>query len=215
MTGQDVTARVRHGGREARRRERSHKATGLGRPYIVRNIPTYDVLSEENLEKIEAAADRILAETGIEFRDDDEVLAYWKQAGAKVDNTLVKFEPGMLREILKSAPSEFTQHARNPENSARIGGRNVVFAPAYGSPFVMDLDRGRRFGTIQDFENFIKLAQSSPWFHHSGGTICEPTDVPVNKRHLDMVYSHLRYSDRPFLGSVTAEERSEDSIDMA
>ncbi|MCW3783661.1 trimethylamine methyltransferase family protein [Defluviimonas salinarum] len=215
MAGEDTTAKARHGGREARRRERSHKATGPGRPYIVRNIPTYDVLSEENLLKIEAAADRILAETGIEFRDDDAVLGYWKAAGAKVDGTLVKFEPGMLREILKTAPAEFTQHARNPANSVQIGGRNVVFAPSYGCPFVMDLDRGRRFGTLQDFQNFIKLAQSSPWFHHSGGTICEPTDVPVNKRHLDMVYAHIRYSDRPFLGSITAEERSEDSIDMA
>lgn len=121
----------------------------------------------------------------------------------------------MLREILKTAPAEFTQHARNPANSARIGGKNVVFAPAYGSPFVMDLDRGRRFATLQDFENFIKLAQSSPWFHHSGGTICEPTDVPVNKRHLDMVHAHLTLSDRYVMGSVTAEERSEDSIDMA
>ncbi|MDI3338301.1 trimethylamine methyltransferase family protein [Defluviimonas aestuarii] len=215
MTGQDATARVRHGGREARRRERSHKATGLGRPYITRNIPTYDIMSEENLLKIEAAADRILAETGIEFRDDDTAIDLWKRAGAKVEGLLVKFEPGMLREILKAAPAEFTQHARNPENTVQIGGRNVVFSPSYGCPFVMDLDRGRRFGTIQDFENFVKLAQSSPWFHHSGGTICEPTDIPVNKRHLDMVYSHLRYSDRPFSGSVTAEERSEDSIDMA
>jgi trimethylamine--corrinoid protein Co-methyltransferase len=213
--GEATTTAARHGGREARRRERSHKATGPGRPYITRNIPTYDILSEENLQRIEAAADRILAETGIEFRDDDVALDHWRKAGAKVDGGLVKFEPGMLREILKSAPSEFTQHARNPANSAQIGGKNVVFAPAYGSPFVMDLDRGRRFGTLQDFENFIKLAQSSPWFHHSGGTICEPTDIPVNKRHLDMVYSHLRYSDRCFMGSVTAEDRSEDSIDMA
>ncbi len=70
-----------------------------------------------------------------------------------------------------------------------IGGKSVVFSPAYGSPFVMDLDKGRRYGTIEDFRNFIKLAQSSPWLHHSGGTICEPVDVPVNKRHLDMVYS--------------------------
>ena len=96
-----------------------------------------------------------------------------------------------------------------------IGGKNVVFSPAYGSPFVMDLDKGRRYGTIEDFRNFVKLAQSSPWLHHSGGTICEPVDVPVNKRHLDMVYSHIHYSDRAFMGSVTAESRAEDSIDMA
>ncbi|OZA16577.1 MAG: trimethylamine methyltransferase, partial [Rhodobacterales bacterium 17-64-5] len=190
-------------GRQARQAERAQKGLGHGRPYILRNIPTYDVLSEENLLKIEAAADRVLAETGIEFRDDPVALDHWKRAGAEVQGLLVKFPPGMLRAILRSAPAEFTQHARNPDHSVRIGGKNVVFAPAYGSPFVMDLDRGRRFGTMEDFRNFIKLAQSSPNFHHSGGTICEPTDVPVNKRHLDMVMAHIELSDRPFMGSVT------------
>jgi trimethylamine--corrinoid protein Co-methyltransferase len=207
---------TRSGGRAARRQKRAHRATGaLHRPNIVRGIPTYDVMSEENLVRIEQTADRILAEIGIEFRDDPTALDDWKRAGAKVDGVLVKFEPGMLREILKTAPAEFTQHARNPANSVRIGGRNVVFSPAYGSPFVMDLDKGRRYGTIEDFRNFVKLAQSSPWLHHSGGTICEPVDVPVNKRHLDMVYSHIKYSDRAFMGSVTAESRAEDSIQMA
>ncbi len=202
-------------GRQARQEMRANRGGGTGRPYIVRNIPTYDILSEENLLKIEGAADRILAEVGIEFRDDPVALDHWRRAGADVQGLLVKFPPGMLREVLKSAPAEFTQAARNPANSVRIGGRNVVFSPSYGSPFVMDIDKGRRFGTIEDFRNFVKLAQSSPNFHHSGGTICEPTDVAVNKRHLDMVHAHITLSDRPFMGSVTAESRAEDSIDMA
>ena len=205
---------VKRSGRQARQRERSKKGTGLGRPFILRNIPTYDVLSEENLLRIEGAADRVLAETGIEFRDDPEALAMWQKAGARVDGVLVKFEPGLLRELLQSAPASFTQHARNPLKSVQIGGKAVVFSPAYGSPFVMDLDRGRRFGTLEDFRNFIKLAQGSPNFHHSGGTICEPTDIPVNKRHLDMVLAHMILSDRPFMGSVTALDRSEDNIEM-
>jgi trimethylamine--corrinoid protein Co-methyltransferase len=184
-------------------------------PYIRRNIPTYDILSEENLERIEAVADRILAEIGIEFRDDPAALELWRSAGAEIEGLRVRFPKDMLREILSSAPATFTQHARNPANNVEIGGNAVVFSPAYGSPFVMDLDKGRRYGTIEDFRNLIKLAQSSPWLHHSGGTICEPVDVPVNKRHLDMVYSHIKYSDRPFMGSVTAEERAEESIEMA
>jgi trimethylamine--corrinoid protein Co-methyltransferase len=184
-------------------------------PYIRRNIPTYDILSEENLQRIEAVADRILAEIGIEFRDDPAALHLWRKAGAEIEGLRVRFPKGMLREILSAAPATFTQHARNPANNVEIGGNAVVFSPAYGSPFVMDLDKGRRYGTIEDFRNLIKLAQSSPWLHHSGGTICEPVDVPVNKRHLDMVYSHMRYSDRPFMGSVTAEERAEESIEMA
>lgn len=209
-----TTARRARGGREARRQARTTHVTGPGRPYIIRNIPAYDVLSEEALARIEETADRILAEIGIEFRDDPGAIALWKRAGAAVDGVRVRFEPGMLREILKSAPAEFTQHARNPNNSVQIGGKNVVFAPAYGSPFVIDLDGGRRYATVNDFENLVKLAQSSPWLHHSGGTICEPVDLPVNKRHLDMVYAHIRYSDRPFMGSVTAQERAEDSIEM-
>ena len=103
-------------GRQARTAERSRKGGGMGRPYISRNIPTYDILGEENLRRIEAAADRILAETGIEFRDDPVALDHWRRAGAKVDGLLVKFEPGLLRDILQTAPAEFTQHARNPAN---------------------------------------------------------------------------------------------------
>ncbi|PZQ99540.1 MAG: trimethylamine methyltransferase [Cereibacter sphaeroides] len=201
-------------GRQARQGERAGKHA-LGRPYITRNIPTYDILSDEALSRIEVAADRILAEVGIDFRDDPVALGHWRRAGAQINGVNVRFEKGMLRELLKTAPAEFTQHARNPAKSVQIGGKNVVFAPAYGSPFVMDLDKGRRFGTLTDFQNFVKLAQSSPWLHHSGGTVCEPTDIPVNKRHLDMVFAHLTLSDRGFMGSVTAEERSDDSIEMA
>ena len=201
--------------RRTRGNRRVQGAKPVGVPYIVRNIPTYDILSEDNLVRIEQTADRILAEVGIEFRDDPDALALWRKAGAKVDGLKVTFEPGMLREVVSSAPEVFTQHARNPLNNVEIGGKNVVFAPSYGSPFVMDLDKGRRYGTIEDFQNLIKLGQSSPWLHHSGGTICEPVDVPVNKRHLDMVYSHIKYSDRCFMGSVTHESRAEENIEMA
>ena len=97
----------------------------------------------------------------------------------------------------------------------QVGGDATVFAPNYGSPFVHDLDNGRRYATLADFQNFVKLAYLQPYLHHSGGTVCEPVDVPVSKRHLDMVYAHLRYSDKPFMGSVTAGERAADSVDMA
>ena len=212
---------IRAGGR--RRRRGRDEADGAperrGVPYITRGLPPYDILGEEALARIEATADRIMAEIGIEFRDDPETVALFARAGAAVEELSegvwrLRFAPGMIREILATAPARFTQLARNPANSVEIGGESVVFAPAYGSPFVMDLDRGRRYGTIADFENFVKLGQSSPWLHHSGGTICEPTDVPVNKRHLDMVYAHIRYSDRAFLGSITHPDRARDSIEM-
>ena len=76
------------------------------------------------------------------------------------------------------------------------------------------MEGGRRYGSMDDFETLVKLTYMSPALHHSGGTVCEPVDVPVNKRHLDMLYAHLKYSDKPIMGSVTAPERAQDTVDM-
>ena len=205
----------RGGGREAKRAARAARSA-VTIPYITRSIPCFEVLGEEALATIEANADTILAEIGIDFRDDPESLDIWKAAGAEVDGERVRFPRGMCRALVqKSAPREFVQYARNPARSVVIGGLNTVFAPAYGSPFIRNLDDGRRYARIEDFRNFVKLAYMAPALHHSGGTICEPVDLPVNKRHLDMVYSHIKYSDKCFMGSVTAPERAEDSIELA
>ena len=93
--------------------------------------------------------------------------------------------------------------ARNPARSVQIGDPYMVLVPTYGSPFIHNLDDGRRYATIEDFRNFVKLTYTSRTLHHGGGTLCEPVDLPVNKRHFEMVYSHIRYSDRAFMGSVT------------
>jgi len=180
--------------------------------FIDRNIPYFEALNEEALELIEYNAETVLEEIGIEFRDYPRALQCLKEAGADISGERVRFPRGLCRQLLSTAPSEYTQHARNPERSTIIGGNRTVLVPAYGSPFVRSVDEGRRYATIEDFRNFVKLAYLSPGLHHSGGTVCEPVDIPVNKRHLDMVYSHIRYSDKPFMGSVTAPERAEDTV---
>ncbi len=202
-------------GSEARRALRRGGGPAVKLRHITRKIPVYEPLSEEGLALIEHNAETVLEEIGIDFRGDAEALDIWRKAGAAVEGERVRFPRGLCRELIRSAPSSFVQHARNPERSVTIGGDNTVFAPVSGPPFVNDLDRGRRYATIEDFRNFVKLAYAAPAIHHSGGTLCEPVDIPVNKRHLDMVYSHIRYSDLPFMGSVTAPERAEDTVAMA
>jgi trimethylamine--corrinoid protein Co-methyltransferase len=196
-----------------RRRERTRAAVAAP-AYLTRAIPPYAILGDEGLARIEAAADRILAEIGVELRGDPEAVALFRAAGATVDGERLRFPPGLLRAVLATAPPVFTQVARNPARSVRIGGPHVVMAPSYGSPFVIDHEGTRRYATLSDFETLVRLAYVTPALHHSGGTVCEPTDVPVNKRHLDMVRAHLTLSDKPLLGSVTAEDRAEDSIEM-
>ena len=205
--------RRRGGGREARRAVRSAAVAIL--PYLTRSIPPYEVLGEDGLATIEQNAETILDEVGVEIVDFPEALTIFESAGAHVDGTRVRFPKGMCRDLAASAPARFTQHARNPERSVEIGDPHMVLAPAYGSPFVRDLEAGRRYATIEDFRNFAKLTYMSPQLHHGGGTLCEPVDLPVNKRHFDMIHSHVRYSDKPFMGSVTAPERAQDTVDMA
>ena len=207
------TGRKRGGGRSARIAARKSSVSEVV-AFIDRSIPYFNVLNEEAIELIEHNAETVLQEIGIEFRDFEPALRMLKDAGAEVDGERVRFPRGLCRQLLANAPAEYIQHARNPERSTIIGGNRTVLAPAYGSPFVRSLEEGRRYATIEDFQNFVKLTYMSPGLHHSGGTICEPVDVAVNKRHLDMVYSHIKYSDKPFMGSVTAPERAEDTIAM-
>lgn len=200
-------------GREARKAARLKRSL-LSVPYITRGIAPTELLSIETLEIIEANAETLLQEIGVEFRDYPIAQALFKAAGADCQGSRIRFPKGLARSLCRTAPASYTQHARNPARNVEIGGRNTVFAPVYGSPFVHDLDKGRRYGTIEDFRNFVKLTYTSPWMHHSGGTVCEPVDVPVNKRHLDMNYAHMRYSDKPFMGSVTHPLRAADTVAM-
>ena len=204
----------RGGGRDARRQLRSGGGAQAA-PFITRNTPPVDILTDEAAEIIEANAETILEEIGIDFLEDAEALALLKDAGCDVRGERVHFPRGLARKLCETAPSSYTQHARNPSKSVEIGGNNMVFAPVYGPPFVRDLENERRYATIEDFRNFVKLVYMLPGFHHSGGTVCEPVDLPVTKRHLEMIYAHQRLSDKPYMGSVTAPERAQDTVDMS
>lgn len=206
--------RARGGGGAARRAERTAVSVETAR-FIERNIPNFEVLNEEALQIIEHNAETVLEEIGVNFVENPGALERWKDAGADVQGERVRIPRGLARQLCSTAPRSFTQHARNPERNVEIGGRSLVLAPVYGPPFVRDAEGGRRYATLEDFRNFVKLGYMSKWLHHSGGTVCEPTDIAVNKRHLDMLHAHMTLSDKPFMGSVTAPERAQDSVDMA
>jgi trimethylamine---corrinoid protein Co-methyltransferase len=206
--------RARGGGGTARRAKRSAVSFETAK-FISRNIPNFEILNEEALAIIEWNADTVLEEIGVNFLENEPALALWRAAGADVKGERVRIPRGLARKLCATAPSTFTQVARNPERNVEVGGRNMVLAPVYGPPFVRDQVGGRRYATIADFQNFVKLGYMSKWLHHSGGTVCEPTDVPVNKRHLDMVLAHMLLSDKPYMGSVTEPSRAEDSVAMS
>ena len=205
-----------------RRGRAARQATRLARamdtlPYLTRKLPPVEVVSADGLEAIEHNADTLLEEVGIEIVNFPEAVEIFRGAGADVDG-----HPGPVpaRHVPQARPGHGAARSSPSAPATRrrsvlIGDPYMVLVPTYGSPFIHNLDEGRRYATIEDFRNFVKLTYMSPTLHHGGGTLCEPVDLPVNKRHLEMVYSHIRYSDRAFMGSVTHPSRAQDSVDMA
>ncbi len=195
-----------------RRRARAAKIVKMSQP--IHQLPIYEIVSEDGIQLIHDKSVQILAEVGIAFHL-EEARQVLKKHGVKIRGEMAYFESGLIDNYLAKAPQEFTQLARNPENSLNIGGDHLTFAPVYGPPFVYDIEGGRRHATLRDFQNFIKLAYLNPYLHHSGGTIVEPTDEPQETRHLDMLLSHIKYSDKAFMGSVMSGENAQDSVKMA
>lgn len=204
---------VRSGGASARR-ERRLRGPIVFRPTAVRNIPTYEVLDAEGLERLDDTAMNILETIGIDFRDDFSA-GLWREAGADVKGHRVRIPRELIRELIATVPPEFEYHARNPERTVRVGGRNMIFGPAYGTPNLIDLDGKRRMATCEDLGTLIKLHHVNPAIHYNGGYTVEPMDIAVPHRHLHMMESSLTLTDKPVMGSPLSRTAATDSLAMA
>ena len=137
QTTEPPVAHRRGGGRVGRKALRGAPVASF--PTLVRQIPVYEIVPDEAVELIHLESLSILEEVGCEFRD-DEAIAMWKEAGADVSGTRVRFDRDLLMGLVSKVPPEFTLNARNPERSVRVGGKNSIFVPMYGAPYVRDLD---------------------------------------------------------------------------
>jgi len=208
----EAPAQRRGGGRIGRKALRGAPVASF--PTLVRKIPVYQIVPDEAVELIHDESMKILEEVGCEFRD-DEAIAMWRKAGADVRDTRVRIDRALLMDLISTIPPEFTLHARNPGRTVKVGGDNSIFIPMYGAPYIRDLDGNRRYGTLEDLNNFHKLAYMAPALHSSSSIICEPMEIAVPKRHLHIIHSALKHSDKPFMGIVTSKDRAEDTMAMA
>ena len=179
---------------------------------FVNRMPRYEILSEEAMATLDRGWRRIVSEIGVEFIL-PEAVEVFAAAGQKTEDAKVWLDPDFVMEQVAKAPKEFDLQARNPEHSVRMGGDEMAFGSVYGPPFVRDGDV-RREATMADFENFCRLSQAFPQLDSAGGTICEPNDVPLDSRHLDMVLALQTLTDKPYMGSVTSGPNAADTIAM-
>jgi len=179
---------------------------------FVNRMPRYEILSEEAMATLDRGWRRIVSEIGVEFIL-PEAVEVFAAAGQKTQDATVWLDPDFVMEQVAKAPREFELQARNRTRNLRVGGDTMAFGSVYGPPFVRDGDV-RREATMADFENFCRLSQSFPQLDSAGGTICEPNDVPLDSRHLDMVLALQTLTDKPYMGSVTSGPNAADTIAM-
>ena len=176
------------------------------------SMPRYEILSQDALATLDKGWRRIVTEIGVQFAK-PEAVEIFKAHGQKVDGETVFLDPEFILEHVAKAPSEFDMQARNHDHDVHIGGDAMVFSSVYGPPFFRRGDE-RRDGTLADFEDFAKLAQSFNVMDSVGGVVVEPNDAPLDSRHLDMVYRALTLTDKIIMGNVVSAERAQDTVAM-
>ena len=207
-----MARRVRRG-----RRTQATSAPIEQRPFQQpkRQTPPLQLASEDEIESLHTASLKVLAESGICVLH-DEARHIMKRAGAEVDDTtqMVRFAPELIMQHIGLAPAEFTLHARNAAHNVQIGGDNLTFCMMASAPNASCMDKGRRTGNRDDYQNFLRLSQMHNILHMNGGYPCEPVDVHASVRHLDCVDDLLTLTDKAFCIYSLGTQRNRDAIEM-
>ena len=175
-------------------------------------MPRYEILSADAMDKLDKGWRRLVTEIGVEFMS-QRALDLFREAGQRVEDNTVFFDPEFILAQVAKAPREFDVHARNPAHTVHIGGDSMAFGAVYGPPFVREGDV-RRDATMEDFRNFSRLAQSFDALDSAGGVVCEPNDTPLDSRHLDMTYALQTLTDKIYMGNVVSGPNAIDTIAM-
>ncbi|MEO1283468.1 MAG: trimethylamine methyltransferase family protein [Pseudomonadota bacterium] len=204
------TTRRGRGARKATRQARDFTML----PALKRKMPLTEPMSQEQVERVDAASMDILEDVGVVFRDDI-AIEDWKRVGADIrDGDRVHLDRGLVRELIATIPETFTYNARNPANNLPFGKEHAIFVPMTGAPYLRDLNDERRNPLLEDLANFHKLAHMLPAMHSSAHHIVEPYDHPISQRHLRITYSSMKHSDKTFMGMTTSPKNAEDVMDM-
>jgi trimethylamine---corrinoid protein Co-methyltransferase len=177
--------------------------------------PPVEILDPDALQRIIAAAYRLIEDAGLEFRS-TRALAILRANGAAVDDDtrIVRIGRDVIEHFVALAPARIPLHARNPQRTTWLGGNRINFNTVSSPPNVSDIERGRRPGSYGALCDLIKLNQALNVCHLVGGAVVEPLDLPVPTRHLDTAYALLRYCDRPVMIRSVSAFRALDGIEM-
>ncbi|MEO8544061.1 MAG: trimethylamine methyltransferase family protein [Burkholderiaceae bacterium] len=204
---------------ENTRRKRSKPAQELAAaPWRDLRYPYAPIepLSPDEIELIHRSAMTVLEDVGMRIQD-GEARSILREAGFRVDEPSehVKFDAGLVMELVKKAPPTVSVRGLDPAKRLTMGQGHFALTAVGGPPFVSDLERGRRYGTFEDQQNFLKLTAMSDVLQIMGGTCVEAQDLPPQSRYLDYYLACCLLSDKPWKPLTVGRHRARDAIEMA
>lgn len=205
--------------RRTRLARRSQQSPFFTIPYqkrVQNPWPPYEIAAPEQIETIHNASMHILENTGMRFMD-EEAMALWEAAGAKVDRKTQHVWPerGLIESLVAKAPSSFTIRARNPAKSRFVGENSLNFFSAAGTVFARNLQQGRRPGQKEDWIDIAKMLHMTNVIHFAPLQVVVMHDTAVYERHLDQYLLGTILSDKPLLGVSHGRIIPADVVEMA
>lgn len=176
--------------------------------------PIFRLLDDEQLERILAAAYRLLEHTGVRLTH-PEALELLKKAGARIEGHRAYIPEALVLQALKSAPGEITIYNRESQLALQLGGRNVYYGAHTDAPEVLDsIDRLRRPCLEADVRTHSRLADALPNIHFltvSGLVADQPAQL-ADRAALEQC---LQNSTKPVLVMPISRQSLEDLRRMA
>ena len=187
--------------------------------YVVNATPTFEVLTEDEIEAIYFAALSVLYETGVRVYEKEGVeVAY--SGGAIVEDTtedssLVKIPPGMVDKALSTLPRKVVVIGPDRKHRMELYKNQIYFGAGSDTPFTLDAYTGdRRRATYKDVKNFARLAQALPNldFHMSLGIV---QDVSVGTYDRWQYLAMLEGTNKPINITAVDMDGLKDQLEMA
>jgi trimethylamine--corrinoid protein Co-methyltransferase len=177
-------------------------------------VDRVQVFTPDELSLIHDASMDILMKAGVKFNA-GEALNIFRKHGFKTDGTRVFITEKDVSEALETALSRFTIYARNPAHDVSIGEDDFVFLPTGGAPNVASFTGKQRPALLADYEACCKLVQSSDQLDMNGWLMIQPTDIPPQVAHLDMLLANITMCDKAYVGTATSRQAARDCLEMA
>ena len=169
--------------------------------------------SPESIQRVHRATIKILEGSGVSFPG-GAALKLFQEHGFKVDGDKIFISEEQLMKHLATVPKTVNLVARNPEKNLILGGDYPIFIGTTGPPKLLMPNGQMQDGSLDDYEKFQKLSQTSKLPQGASYKAIYPQDIPAQSAHLDMLFRTLTMTDLFAGGDSQEEVNTRDTLNM-